>query len=120
VGHKGSFKLQVELNPKFIRCSALTISSDFLNLIKERQATDDSLQKVKELLRSDQANEFALGDNGVLRFRGRICVSDDAEVRRLILKEGQKSRLSLHPGMTKMYQDLKETFWWQGMKKDIA
>ncbi|XP_027922658.1 uncharacterized protein LOC114180546 [Vigna unguiculata] len=76
---RGSFKLQVELNPKFIRCSALTISSDFLNLIKERQATDDSLQKVKELLRSDQANEFALGDNGVLRFRGRICVSDDAE-----------------------------------------
>ena len=22
--------------------------------------------------------------------------------------------------MTKMYQDLKETFWWQGMKKDVA
>jgi len=41
-------------------------------------------------------------------------------VRRLILEEGHKSRLSLHPGMTKMYQDLKETFWWQGMKKDVA
>ena len=22
--------------------------------------------------------------------------------------------------MTKMYQDLKETFWWQGMKRDVA
>ena len=22
--------------------------------------------------------------------------------------------------MTKMYQDLKETFWWQEMKKDVA
>jgi len=22
--------------------------------------------------------------------------------------------------MIKMYQDLKETFWWQGMKKDVS
>ena len=49
-----------------------------------------------------------------------MCVSDDVEVKRLILEEGHKSGLSLHLGMTKMYQDLKETFWWQGMKKDVA
>jgi len=36
-----------------------------------------------------------------------------------ILEEGHKSRLSLHLGMTKMYQDLKETFWWQRMKKEV-
>jgi len=29
-------KLQVELASEFIRCSTLTISSDFLNLVKER------------------------------------------------------------------------------------
>jgi len=61
-----------------------------------------------------------LSDDGILRFRDRVCIPDDAEVKRLILEEGHKSRLSLHPGMTKMYQDLKETFWWQGMKKDVA
>ena len=36
-------KLQVELELEFIRCSALTISSDFLSLIKERHSMDDSL-----------------------------------------------------------------------------
>ena len=46
-------KLQFELEPEFIRCSTLVISSDFLSLIKERQARDVSLQKVKELLGSD-------------------------------------------------------------------
>ena len=61
-----------------------------------------------------------MGNDGILRFQGRICVLDDAEVKRLILEEVHKSLLSLHPGMTKMYQDLKETFWWQGMKKDMA
>ena len=75
---------------------------------------------MKELLGSDQAKEFALGDDGVLRFKGIICVPSDAEVRRLILKEWHKSRLSLYPDMTKMYQDLKKSFWWQGIKKDVA
>jgi len=32
----GDMKLQVELEPQCIRCSALIISSDFLRLIKER------------------------------------------------------------------------------------
>ena len=32
-----------------------------------------------------------------------MCVPDDVEVKRLILEEGHKSRLSLHPDMTKMY-----------------
>jgi len=61
-----------------------------------------------------------LGSDGVLRFRGRVYVPDDFEVRRLVLKEVHKNRLSLHPCITKMYQDLKENFWWQGMKKEIA
>jgi len=44
-----------------------------------------------------------LGDDGILTFQGRVCVLDDVEVKKLILEEGHKSRLSLHPGTTKMY-----------------
>ena len=44
---------------------------------------------------------------------------DDVELKRLILEEGNKSRLSLYHDMTKMYQDLKETFWWQGMNRPV-
>ncbi|KAA3484134.1 DNA/RNA polymerases superfamily protein [Gossypium australe] len=29
------------------------------------------------------------------------------------------SRLSIHPGSTKMYHDLKQHYWWSGMKRDI-
>jgi len=38
----------------------------------------------------------------------------------MILEEGHNSHLNLHPGMTNMYQDLKESFWWSGIKRDIA
>jgi len=113
-------KLQVELVSEFIRCSTLTISSDFLDLVKERQLADVNLAGVREQLGSDEAKDFALSNDGILRFQRGVCVPDDDEVKRLILEKGHKSRLSLHLGMTKMYQDLKETFWWQGMKKDVA
>jgi len=111
---------EVELGPESIRCSAHTISSNFLDSVRERQLSDASLNRVREQLGSDEARDFALGNDGILRFHGRICVPNDTEVKKLILEEGYKIRLSLHPGMTKMYQDLKETFWWQGMKKDVA
>jgi len=96
-------KLQVELGSKFIRCSTLTISSDFLNLVRERQLVDASLIGVRELLGLDEVKDFSLGSDGVLRFQGRVCVPNDVEVERLIFEEAHKSRLSLHPGMTKMY-----------------
>jgi len=39
-------KLQVELGSESIRCSTLTISSDFLDLVRERQLLDASLNSV--------------------------------------------------------------------------
>ena len=57
---------------------------------------------------------------GTLWFEQRIYVPNDPEIRKLILQEAHDSPYSIHPGNTKMYLDLKESFWWTGMKKDIA
>ncbi|GJZ28744.1 putative reverse transcriptase domain-containing protein [Tanacetum coccineum] len=37
-----------------------------------------------------------------------------------LLSEAHSSSVSIHPGSTKMFQDLKQNFWWSGMKKDVA
>jgi len=63
--------------------------------------------------------EFRLGENDVLMFHYRFYEPDVLELKKRILEEGHKSSLSIHPRATKMYQDLKKLFWWQGMKKDI-
>ncbi|GJZ28513.1 reverse transcriptase domain-containing protein [Tanacetum coccineum] len=42
------------------------------------------------------------------------------EVRTLIIDEAHKSKYSVHPGADKMYSDLRDRYWWPGMKKDIA
>ncbi|KAD2805051.1 hypothetical protein E3N88_38428 [Mikania micrantha] len=36
------------------------------------------------------------------------------------MDEAHKSQYSIHPSADKMYQDLREFYWWPGMKKDIA
>ncbi|GJX54354.1 putative reverse transcriptase domain-containing protein [Tanacetum coccineum] len=38
----------------------------------------------------------------------------------LIMHESHKSKYSIHPGSDKMYQDLKQLYWWPNMKADIA
>lgn len=37
-----------------------------------------------------------------------------------ILREAHRTPYTIHPGETKMYTDLKQSFWWKRMKVDIA
>ncbi|GJT27828.1 putative reverse transcriptase domain-containing protein [Tanacetum coccineum] len=50
----------------------------------------------------------------------QIWVPLKGEVRTLIMDEAHKSKYSVHPGADKMYYDLRDRYWWPGMKKDIA
>ncbi|GJX81688.1 putative reverse transcriptase domain-containing protein [Tanacetum coccineum] len=42
------------------------------------------------------------------------------DLRALIMHESYKSKYSIHPRSDKMYQDLKELYWWPNMKVEIA
>ncbi|GJZ12408.1 putative reverse transcriptase domain-containing protein [Tanacetum coccineum] len=39
---------------------------------------------------------------------------------KLIMDEAHTSRYLIHPGADKMYHDLRDLYWWPGMKRDIA
>ncbi|GJR95866.1 putative reverse transcriptase domain-containing protein [Tanacetum coccineum] len=62
---------------------------------------------------------------------GKANVVDDAlsrkervplkgDVRTLIMDEAHKSKYSVHLGADKMYYDIRDMYWWLGMKKDIT
>ena len=51
---------------------------------------------------------------------GRICVSNDEKIKKLILYEAHNTLYAKHPGTTKMYRDLKKHFSWPGMKKNMV
>ncbi|GKB81385.1 reverse transcriptase domain-containing protein [Tanacetum coccineum] len=42
------------------------------------------------------------------------------DMRTLIMDEAHKSKYFVHPGADKMYYNLRDRYWWPGMKKDIA
>ena len=56
----------------------------------------------------------------MLWFKNRLVVPKDFALRKQILDEAHTSRLSIHPGSNKMYQDLKQQFWWTRMKREFA
>nr|GEU65084.1 putative reverse transcriptase domain-containing protein [Tanacetum cinerariifolium] len=45
---------------------------------------------------------------------------ESGDVRTLIIDEDHKSKYSIHLGADKMYYDLRDRYWWLGMKKDIV
>ncbi|GJU10241.1 putative reverse transcriptase domain-containing protein [Tanacetum coccineum] len=57
-------------------------------------------------------------NNGALYYLDRIYVPLKGDVRTLIMDEAHKLKYSVHPGDDKMYYDLRDRYWWPGMKKD--
>ena len=88
--------------------------------MKEKQDQDPVLLQLKEVVHKQKVMVFSKGGDGVLRYQDRLCVPNVDNVRERIMAEAHSSRYSIHPGSTKMYHDLKEVYWWSGMKRDIA
>jgi hypothetical protein len=88
--------------------------------IREGQLTDEKLKEIAENVVVGKAPGFQFDESGTLWFGNRICVPAVKSVRGAILREAHESAYSIHPGSTKMYLDLKERYWWYGMKRDVA
>ncbi|XP_077248532.1 uncharacterized protein LOC143888109 [Tasmannia lanceolata] len=96
----------------------IRVRSNIIETVKAAQIDDEGILKLKAEV--DSKPKFSVGEDGCLFFKDRICVPAKEEIRRDILDEAHKSRYTIHPGNTKMYQDLKRNLWWSGMKRDIA
>jgi len=105
-----------EFTPSGVKLGMLKLTSNILNEIKNGQKEGLELVDRVVLVSQGKRVDFRLDQNGVLMFHYRVCVPDVPELKKRILDEGHRSSLSIHPGATKMYQDLKRLFWWSGMK----
>ena len=75
---------------------------------------------IKELIAEGRGPHFSIDDQGVVRFKNRLVVPSREELRRKILDETHRSKLSIHPGCNKIYHDLCHLYWWSNMKHDIT
>ena len=42
------------------------------------------------------------------------------ELKKKLMYESHNTVFTMHPGGNKMYQDLKQYYWWRMMKKDVT
>jgi hypothetical protein len=67
-----------------------------------------------------KAPDLIEDEYGTVWFQKRICVPNVVHLHEKILQQAHDSAYSIHPGSTKMYQDLKERYLWYGMKCDVV
>ena len=86
------------------------VQPDLVGRIKALQKNDLNLVQLVEEVKKGSKLDFVLSDDGILRFRTRLCVPNDGDLRRELLEEAHCSRLVIHLGGTKMYKDLIQNY----------
>nr|GEW23926.1 hypothetical protein [Tanacetum cinerariifolium] len=85
------------------------------------EAKKPHAEDVGGMLRKDlQKEKLEPRVDGTLCLNNKSLVPCFDDLRTLIMHESHKSKYSIHPGSDKMYQDLKQLYWWPNMKANIA
>jgi hypothetical protein len=98
----------------------IDVESTLEQEICKEQIGDAKIQEIKDLITEGGGPKFTENEQGTIWFKDGICVPEIVNLRETILKEADDSDYSIHPGSTKMYQDLKQKYWWYGLKRDVA
>src|SRR4051812_959200 len=117
--HEEFCKLNLEIVPHGY-LSTLLAKPTLEDQIIAAQKQDSGIREIKENIASGDAKWFSTNDEGTIFFENRLVVPENKDISQLILKEAHDTPLSIHPGSTKMYRDLRQRYWWTRMKRDIA
>ncbi|WVZ89653.1 LOW QUALITY PROTEIN: hypothetical protein U9M48_036032 [Paspalum notatum var. saurae] len=112
---------EIELpTEQLVELYSLIIEPTLRGQVIAAQKRDKGMAHIHEGIDEEKKACFTLDDQGVLWFKGRLVVPKDMPLRMKILDEAHTSMFTMHPGSNKMYQDLKQKFWWTRMKREIA
>jgi hypothetical protein len=100
-------KLKIVANTEVVE---MEVGSSLLQGIRNGQLEDEKIQEIKCNIKEEKSPGFTEDDQGVLWYKGRICVPNITELKDKMLREAHESTYSIHPGGNKMYHDLKATY----------
>ena len=89
-------------------------------LLKQSQKEDPKSERIKNAIHNRRRKYLKVDDEGIIRNGSRTWVQNVKDLRKEIMKEAYSSAYSIHPVSTKMYQDMKQYYWWENMKNDVA
>jgi hypothetical protein len=88
----------------------MEVSANLLQEIQKGQVEDEKIQEIKCNINQEKSSGFSEDEEGVLWYKGRICVPNVKELKDKILREAHESAYSIHLGGNKMYHDLNATY----------
>jgi hypothetical protein len=88
----------------------MEVGSSLLQEIRRGQQENEKVQEIKRNIKKEMSPGFSEDDEGLLWYKGRICVPNVMELKVKILHKAHESAYSIHPGGNKMYHDLKATY----------
>ena len=114
-------KLNLEIIPQGT-LNHISIEPTLHDQVIMAQAQDKSINIIKQKLAQGDSKYkcFRQDHKGILWFESCLVVPKNHELWKQILDKAHLSKFSIHPGSNKMYQDLKQNFWWTRMKREIA
>eukprot|EP00253_Pinus_taeda_P012988 PITA_12988 len=85
---------------------------------KENKVVDSQKESAVEPCCNDV--DYHLMEDGLVRFRDKIYVLDDSELKKLILREFHVNRYPGHPGYQKTLTTVKKFYYWPNLKKEVV
>ncbi|GJU15645.1 putative reverse transcriptase domain-containing protein [Tanacetum coccineum] len=76
----------------------------------------DALRR-KEIVKPRRVQEMYMTIQSSVKDKILVAQGD---MRKMIMDEAHTTKYSIHPGADKMYHDLRDMYWWPGMKRDVA
>ncbi|GJV68910.1 putative reverse transcriptase domain-containing protein [Tanacetum coccineum] len=113
---------------KSLRVRALVMTIG-LNLPKQILEAQNEALKPKNLTAEDvggMLRQDLTKERLKSRADGTLCLNNKSwlpcygDLRTLVMHESHKSKYYIHPDSDKMYQDLKQLYWWPNIKANIA
>ncbi|GJV04865.1 putative reverse transcriptase domain-containing protein [Tanacetum coccineum] len=127
-----ALSIKERIKPLRVRALVMTIGLDLPKRILEAQIEARKPENLKSedvggmLIENSKDPEKPRKEKLEPRADGTLCLNNRSwlpcygDLRALIMHESHKSKYSVHPGSDKMYQDMKQLYWWPNMKADIA
>jgi len=81
----------------------IALESSLRNRVIKLQQTDVGIHHIKRRMKEEETKYFWVDEDRILWFNDRLVVPKNRELRNQILSEAHLSRLSIHPGSSKMY-----------------
>src|SRR3954463_4133125 len=104
----------------------VVVEPDLVKAVKLMQGYDNFVYWIKRDIANGRPSPFTIDTQGAVFFKNRLVVPrykgkhENLDVTSEVMKEAHDTPLSIHPGSTKMYQDIRQRYWWSNMKQDIA